>query len=70
MILNTKDLNRMQPWLKKDDIKLMELVEEHGANDWSKIALQLGRSAKFCSKRWLNKLNPLIKRSNWTTEEE
>ena len=70
MILNTKDSNKMQQWLKRDDIKLMEFVEKHGATDWTTIAQQFGRSAKFCSKRWHNKLNPLIKRSNWTTEEE
>ena len=49
---------------------LMELVEIHGVNNWTKVAQMLGKTAKQCSQRWHNNLNPLIKRTNWTKEEE
>ena len=28
----------IDPWTRKDEIQLMELVAEHGAKNWSKIA--------------------------------
>ena len=45
---NPKNIGK-QPWTKKDDIELMELVVEHGTKGWAKIAQQLGKSAKKCA---------------------
>ena len=43
------NVSERQAWNKKDDLHFMELVEEHGVKNWSKIAQKLGKSAKKCS---------------------
>ncbi|EOA21972.1 hypothetical protein CARUB_v10002477mg [Capsella rubella] len=62
------------PWTKKEDELLSKLVNDHIKNDkpqWSKISKQLpGRIGKQCRERWHNHLNPTIKKTVWTREEE
>jgi hypothetical protein len=59
------------PWLKEEDEKIISLVRELGAKQWSKIAQQLpGRIGKQCRERWYNHLNPDIKREDWSEEED
>ena len=59
------------PWTKDEDAKIIELVGELGAKQWSKIAQQLpGRIGKQCRERWYNHLNPDIKREEWSREED
>lgn len=59
------------PWLKEEDEKIISLVAELGAKQWSKIAQQLpGRIGKQCRERWYNHLNPEIKREDWSEEED
>lgn len=49
----------------------MELVSMYGNKRWSLIAKQLkGRLGKQCRERWHNHLDPLVKKSNWTDEED
>jgi hypothetical protein len=58
------------PWTKEEDEKIIELVKELGAKQWSKIAMQLpGRIGKQCRERWYNHLNPDIKREEWSCDE-
>jgi len=49
----------------------MELVLKHGPQKWTFIADHLpGRIGKQCRERWHNHLNPKIKKSTWSDEEE
>lgn len=49
----------------------MQSVQKHGAENWTEISQALpGRVGKQCMERWHNQLNPNIKRSCWTDEEE
>ncbi|KAI9181411.1 hypothetical protein LWI28_014734 [Acer negundo] len=59
------------PWSKEEDDLLVELVREQGNKKWSEISKRFpGRIGKQCRERWHNHLNPEIKRSAWTVEEE
>lgn len=56
--------------LQEDD-KVIELVERFGPKKWTLIARHLkGRIGKQCRERWHNHLNPNIKKSAWTDEED
>ncbi|CAG0890694.1 unnamed protein product [Darwinula stevensoni] len=59
------------PWTKEEDAKVVELVHKYGAKRWTLIAKHLkGRIGKQCRERWHNHLNPEIKKSAWTEEED
>ncbi|XP_031568995.1 myb-related protein B-like isoform X2 [Actinia tenebrosa] len=59
------------PWTKEEDEKVVELVAKYGPKKWSLIAQHLnGRIGKQCRERWHNHLNPHIKKSAWTEEED
>ncbi|KAK9873735.1 hypothetical protein WA026_002092 [Henosepilachna vigintioctopunctata] len=59
------------PWTKEEDEKVIELVRKYGAKKWTLIARHLkGRIGKQCRERWHNHLNPHIKKSAWTDEED
>ena len=50
---------------------MIRLVEKHGPKRWSIIAGFLdGRIGKQCRERWHNHLNPDIKKTPWTAEED
>ena len=59
-------------WSKQEDITIFNFVIKHGAKKWSEVAQLLGndRQGKQIRERWHNFLNPLIKKSDWTREEE
>jgi hypothetical protein len=59
------------PWTKEEDEKVIELVRKYGPKRWTLIAKQLkGRIGKQCRERWHNHLNPDIKKTAWTDEED
>lgn len=59
------------PWTKEEDEKVVELVERYGPKKWTLIARHLkGRIGKQCRERWHNHLNPDIKKTAWTEEED
>lgn len=59
------------PWTKEEDDKVVELVSRYGPKKWTLIARQLkGRIGKQCRERWHNHLNPSIKKTAWTDEED
>lgn len=59
------------PWSASEDQLILQLVEEHGAVHWTALSQYLpGRLGKQCRERWHNHLNPKIKKTNWTREEE
>lgn len=59
------------PWTKEEDEKVIELVARYGPKKWTLIARHLkGRIGKQCRERWHNHLNPNIKKTAWTEEED
>ncbi|EHA99350.1 Myb-related protein A [Heterocephalus glaber] len=59
------------PWTKEEDQRVIELVQKYGPKRWSLIAKHLkGRIGKQCRERWHNHLNPEVKKSSWTKEED
>lgn len=59
------------PWTKDEDAKVIELVQKYGPKRWSLIAKHLrGRLGKQCRERWHNHLNPDIKKTAWSENED
>ncbi|XP_040002089.1 transcriptional activator Myb-like [Xiphias gladius] len=59
------------PWTQKEDERVTELVHRYGVKRWSLIAKHLlSRNGKQCRERWHNHLNPTVKKSGWTLEED
>ena len=69
---NILDPNRVKgPWTKEEDHKLIELVKKFGPEKWSNISTYLpGRLGKQCRERWYNHLNPEVRKTGWSKEEE
>jgi hypothetical protein len=58
-------------WSAEEDSKLVELILEHGAHKWSRIASCLpGRLGKQCRERWHNHLSPDLQKKPWSVEED
>lgn len=52
-------------------VQVIELVQKYGMKRWSLIAKHLhSRNGKQCRERWHNHLNPTVKKSGWTLEED
>lgn len=59
------------PWTTEEDQKLYEWVAKEGPTKWSQCSqVIVGRSGKQCRERWFNNLNPMVKKGNWTIEED
>ncbi|XP_041659596.1 uncharacterized protein LOC121520290 [Cheilinus undulatus] len=59
------------PWTQDEDERLIDLVQKYGVKRWSLIAQHLhSRNGKQCRERWHNHLNPMVKKSHWTLEED
>ncbi|XP_076927720.1 transcription factor MYB21-like [Bidens hawaiensis] len=59
-------------WSPEEDAKLFNYISTHGRNrNWSSIAKLAGlsRSSKSCRLRWLNHLQPGLKRGNFSPED-
>jgi len=49
----------------------MELVNQHGSENWNQIAVKMsGRNVNQCKQRWFNHLNHTINNDTWTNEED
>merc|ERR1711988_702721 len=58
-------------WTEEEDRIVCEHVRKLGPRKWSKIAANLpGRIGKQCRERWHNHLNPDIRKTPWTAEED
>ncbi|GAA5993039.1 hypothetical protein JCM10908_003071 [Rhodotorula pacifica] len=58
-------------WTNEEDNKLRALVNEHGSEKWVAISEEMRtRTGKQCRERWHNHLDPSIKKSVWTAEED
>ena len=59
------------PWSSAEDDRLRELVSVHSTKKWSIVAQNMrNRNGKQCRERWLNHLNPGIRKGAWSAEEE
>lgn len=83
---NKEDKVPYIPWNEVEDQKLKNIVQRKIAElqtdeirepdntntfPWGNIALRMsGRTPKQCRERWRNKLNPTIKQTPWTIEED
>ena len=68
------EINR-GPWTKDEDETLRELVNSQQLLSttvkWSVIAVSIrNRNSKQCRERWLNHLNPKVRKGEWSAEEE
>eukprot|EP00186_Timspurckia_oligopyrenoides_P000774 CAMPEP_0182444478 /NCGR_PEP_ID=MMETSP1172-20130603/2919_1 /TAXON_ID=708627 /ORGANISM="Timspurckia oligopyrenoides, Strain CCMP3278" /LENGTH=289 /DNA_ID=CAMNT_0024640043 /DNA_START=50 /DNA_END=919 /DNA_ORIENTATION=+ len=69
--------NRKITWSKEEDELLIQLVgsdSESGrssSRSWTCIASHLmGRNGKQCRERWMNQLNPTVRKEKWNLEED
>ncbi|CAH8353115.1 unnamed protein product [Eruca vesicaria subsp. sativa] len=63
---------RRGPWLEEEDEQLVKFVTLLGERRWDSLARVSGlkRSGKSCRLRWMNYLNPSLKRGPMSQEEE
>ena len=67
------------PWTPEEDDLLQKLVSQYGSErQWKKIAEKINstfkngafRHSRQCRERWINYVDPAIKRGKWTYEED
>ncbi|KAK9699422.1 hypothetical protein RND81_08G172300 [Saponaria officinalis] len=60
------------PWSFDEDFKLISHIQKFGHANWRALPFKAGllRCGKSCRLRWVNYLNPDVKRGNFTLEEE
>jgi len=62
---------KKSPWSSEEDDALSRMVHIHGPKRWATIALSLdGRTGKQCRERWLNHLDPSVRKEAFTQEED
>ncbi|OHT04778.1 glabrous [Tritrichomonas foetus] len=55
----------------EEDEKLKQLVRQHGTNSWALVARLMGnRNHRQCRERWKNYVNPELRVTPWTLEED
>ena len=58
------------PWTKDEDKIIIDCIKL-GVTKWSEIAERIpGRIGKQCRERWVNHLDPRIKKGAWSEEED
>ena len=66
-----KKRRTVRKWTQAEDEQMRVLVDRFGTRKWSTIGGFLeGRNGKQCRERWHNQLDPSIKKSAWTEDEE
>ncbi|XP_057485315.1 MYB-like transcription factor EOBII isoform X2 [Actinidia eriantha] len=63
---------RRGPWTLEEDNLLIHYISSHREGRWNLLAKHSGlrRTGKSCRLRWLNYLNPDVKRGNLTPQEQ
>jgi hypothetical protein len=56
----------------QEDVSLVRLIMEYSVNDWGLIARNMphGFTARQCRERWKNYLDPRLKHTSWTEEDD
>ena len=63
--------NKIGPWDESEDERLTDWVAKHGPRNWAKCAkVVTRRTGKQCREHWNNKLNDVIKKGDWTSEDD
>ncbi|CEM21424.1 unnamed protein product [Vitrella brassicaformis CCMP3155] len=57
-------------WSADEDRALTELVKQYGAKNWSMMGSLINRTGKQCRERWMNHLDPHVKKGEWTEGED
>ena len=58
-------------WTGNEDKMIIQWVSQNGPQKWANLAEKMpGRIAKQCRERWCNHLDPSIKRTGWTPQED
>jgi len=73
--LKKPSTNSVGNWTPQEDEVILRYVYEKGKGDehmmWGNLSETLnGRSGKSCRERWFNHLDPKIKRTEWSQEEQ
>ncbi|KAK1375212.1 transcription factor MYB13-like [Heracleum sosnowskyi] len=63
---------KKSPWTPEEDMRLVTYISRYGIWNWSQMPTHAGlsRSGKSCRLRWMNYLDPQVKRGNYTQEED
>jgi myb proto-oncogene protein len=72
-----KVLPQKDPWTFEEDTILKDLIQKRGEKNWHQIADEINRkldkkkrSGKQCRERWINFVNPAIKKDAWSIPED
>jgi hypothetical protein len=66
----TKERRITHYWSKEDDLKLIKLASKY-KQDWERVSEKFpDKSPAQLSSRWKNKLDPSLKKTSWTDEED
>ena len=58
-------------WTSQEDDLLFSWVEQYGPTKWTECSKEIkGRCGKQCRERWVNILNPDVKKGNWSDYEQ
>ena len=61
---------KRRSWDRPQDNELLNCIIELGPRSWEDLAVKIsGRTGKQCRERWINQLNPLVKKVAYTKEE-
>ncbi|KAL2508470.1 transcription factor MYB [Forsythia ovata] len=71
-MVQKEEMMRKGPWTEEEDYKLVLYVNLFGERRWDFIAKVSGlkRTGKSCRLRWVNYLNPALKRGKMTPHEQ
>lgn len=71
IFIDKKPITQRKNWKKEEDEKLLKLIDKYGPHRWKIIAeIIQTKTAKQCRDHYFNCLDPKIKNSLWTVEEE
>jgi hypothetical protein len=58
-------------WTSLEDQEIVSWVREFGPTNWAELARRIpGRIPKQCRERWFNHLDPTVKKSDWSAQED
>nr|QMX78321.1 PaGL1-like2 [Platanus x hispanica] len=72
MLMEERNHHKKGLWTMEEDKILMDYITVHGEGRWNRVAKMAGlnRCGKSCRLRWINYLNPNVKRGDFSEEED